>query len=130
MKTMKIANNEILVKPKALYPIKRKDRLKICTAEGIYIINKAEILYLNSQSNYCRLFMKNGVRVMCSSTLKYFEEKLPQHFLRVHQSYIVNTEHLSFVAGNYTAVHIHDHKIPVSRSQKDQLKAFIERYID
>ncbi|WP_420845211.1 LytTR family transcriptional regulator DNA-binding domain-containing protein [Maribacter litopenaei] len=39
--------------------------------------------------------MKDGTVVNAFKTLKTFEKQLPQNFIRIHQSYIVNTNYVS-----------------------------------
>jgi DNA-binding LytR/AlgR family response regulator len=49
-----------------------------------------DILYIEAQRNYCKIFTKQKEHLLVI-TLKEMDEKLPsRHFLRVHRSFIIN----------------------------------------
>lgn len=54
-----------------------------------------EILYLKADNNTTDFFMKDGSRISAYKTLKSFESQLPAYFIRIHQSYILNTNYVS-----------------------------------
>jgi DNA-binding LytR/AlgR family response regulator len=57
-----------------------------------------EIVMLQGFVNYSLVHLTNGSKVMIARTLKHFEEKLlPEGFIRVHRSYLINPKYL----GNY-----------------------------
>ncbi|MCS7028792.1 MAG: LytTR family DNA-binding domain-containing protein [Bacteroidia bacterium] len=56
-----------------------------------------EILYLQADSNYTRIYFINRNPVMVAKTLKYYAELLKEHFIRTHQSYLVNKSHIDKV---------------------------------
>lgn len=64
---------------------------------------------------------------MTGFQLKELEKMLPDHFFRIHKSYIVNLEHIKAVIpwfkGKYQVLmeDYSEHKIPVSRSRVDYL---------
>lgn len=51
----------------------------------------SEIIYLEANLNYTIFHLKNGKKILSSSTLKVHEtsEQL-EHFLRVHKSFLLN----------------------------------------
>lgn len=54
-----------------------------------------DILYLKADNNTTEFFMKDGTIINAYKTLKTFENTLPKNFMRIHQSYIVNTNYVS-----------------------------------
>jgi len=53
-------------------------------------VNIKDILYIEAERNYCRIYSKNKEYLLVM-TLKDISEKLPsKHFLRIHRSFIVN----------------------------------------
>lgn len=58
-------------------------------------INSNEVIYLKADNNATDFVMKNGSVVGAFKCLKYFQESLPNQFVRIHNSYIVNTDYIS-----------------------------------
>lgn len=81
-------------------------------------INVNEILYLKSEANYV-VFQLAEKKVMSLVTLKELEKKLPENFVRVHRSYIVNIEKIDFLDPD--DITIRKDKIPIGQKYKEQL---------
>lgn len=62
--------------------------------EGILkSIRTQEILYIEAVGNYMRLHLAAGKPLLITQTMKYILSVLPpQHFIRIHKSYIVKRE--------------------------------------
>jgi DNA-binding LytR/AlgR family response regulator len=100
-------------------PFILSDRIFVRQREKMIKIIVADILYIEADRNYCRIFTKNNEYVL-SITLKTIEEKLTNHiFLRVHRSYIVNLSHIDAVADDH--VIINQKAMPVSEGLKEKL---------
>lgn len=100
-------------------PFILSDRIFVRHREKMVKIIVAEILYIEAERNYCRIFTKNK-EYLLSITLKTIEEKLPGRiFLRTHRSYIINLAHIDEVAEGH--VIIAQKAIPLSAGLKDQL---------
>ena len=69
--------------------------LVIHHSKGFDVIRTSDII-LCKADGYCTNFFMNGHTKICSSkSLKYYEEILPgDQFLRVHNSYIINMNHV------------------------------------
>ena len=85
-----------------------------------------EILYLKSDNNATDFFMKDGNVVSAFKTLKSFEQRLPKSFIRIHQSYILNSRYVSRI--NYgksicTLRNEHEEELPFSKTYKDKIDA-------
>ena len=95
-------------------------------------LNTSEILYLQADNNTTEFFMKDGTVVNAFKTLKTFEKQLPQNFIRIHQSYIVNTDYVSRInfGKNICALKKVEKHLPFSKSYKekmDQLKKVLSK---
>ncbi|WP_297909361.1 LytTR family DNA-binding domain-containing protein [uncultured Parabacteroides sp.] len=70
------------------------DRISVKDGARIHIIPIKEIFYLQACGDYVTLFTTTGQHVK-EQTMKYFERNLPSpEFVRIHRSYIVNTEQI------------------------------------
>lgn len=68
--------------------------IKIPSGDEILFFQPKDIIYCQASSNYTNIFTTHR-KLLISKTLKYTESLLPQKkFIRVHQSYIVNTAHI------------------------------------
>ena len=74
---------------------KPKNRLALPTAEGVYIVDKANIIRVEAMSNYSVFILTDAKKIVVSKTLKEYESALDaDNFMRVNRSVIVN---LNFV---------------------------------
>lgn len=87
-------------------------------------IYHADILYVESLKEYVRIFTKE-TSIMTKSSMGDFENLLPNSFLRVHRSYIVNLDHVSA----YTAhdVEIGNKEIPIGGSYKKEVQSIFNK---
>ena len=92
--------------------------LTITEGKRLYKINMADILYLQAYGDYVRIFTSEK-SYMTKQRLGQVLEGLPESFLQVHRSYIVNLEKMSYLEGNYLL--LEDEKIPVSAGYRDNL---------
>ncbi len=61
------------------------------TCKGVQIINTANLIRIEANSNYSKLFFADGSSVVVAKVLKWFVDKLPAaEFLRSHLKHIVN----------------------------------------
>jgi DNA-binding LytR/AlgR family response regulator len=107
-------NNESKERPFIL-----NDRIFVRHRDRMIRILISDILYVEADRNYSRIFTKNKEYLLCI-TLKTIEEKLPSKlFLRTHRSYIINLAHVDEVAEGH--VLIEQKPIPLSAGLKEQL---------
>ncbi|MFD0864057.1 LytR/AlgR family response regulator transcription factor [Sungkyunkwania multivorans] len=87
-------------------------------------LNTDDILYLKADNNTTDFFLEGGNKVSAYRTLKYFENMLPQHFVRIHNSYIINSKHISRIHFGKAKCAIKNSKelIPFSKSYKDKVE--------
>ncbi len=119
------------VAEKNLVPKKEKtkaistSRLALSTSEGIYLLEKSNIIRIEAMSNYCTFFLTENKKVVVSKTLKEFESVLEDepHFLRLNRSVIVNMDFVArYRRGNGGTIEMTDGmEIEVSPNKKDEL---------
>ncbi len=78
-----------------------------------------DILFLEGCKEYVKIHTETGI-FLTLDRLKNLENVLPSgEFLRVHKSYIIPLKKVIQLAGN--EIVIGNHKIPISREQKDEV---------
>lgn len=100
--------------------------------KDFHYLDTDEILYLKADNNATDFVMKDGSTISAFKTLKSFEDRLPENFIRVHQSYIINTQYVSRI--NYgksiCSLKSSNMQLPFSKSYKenvDDLKNIMAR---
>lgn len=81
-----------------------------------------DIFYIEAQRSYCRIHSKEN-EYLLSVPLKDLYEKLqPEHFMRVHRSFVINLKQIDEVAENYVV--IKKKAIPLGKSYREE---FLQR---
>ncbi|XLS28237.1 LytR/AlgR family response regulator transcription factor [Flavobacteriaceae bacterium M23B6Z8] len=101
-----------------------KDTLCLQSYGDYKFLEIDDIQYLRADNNSTDFFLKDGNSVSAFKTLKYFEESLPNYFVRVHNSYIINTNYVSRIHfGKYKcSIKSSDEMIPFSRTYKQNVE--------
>ncbi|GAA3516717.1 two-component system response regulator BtsR [Aquimarina addita] len=87
-------------------------------------VNIEEVLYLKADNNTTDFIMSNGNTVEAFKTLKHFQNLLPDYFVRIHNSYIINTKCVSrihFGKAKCVIKNTND-MIPFSKSYKNSVE--------
>lgn len=72
-------------------PNSPSNTLIINTEKGIVLIKINEIIHIQSDGNYSKLFLTNGTRHISTKNLKTYENYLdPNIFVRIHHSHLIN----------------------------------------
>jgi len=105
-------------KPLKYLSVKKDDR--------VLLINIDEILYLEGCDNYVKIHLKNGEVEQHRKTLQSLEMILPDHFIRIHKSYILDIREFSnFVVRTGSKYYIelkNKSLLPVSRGKYKELR--------
>ncbi|MES2377587.1 MAG: LytTR family DNA-binding domain-containing protein [Bacteroidota bacterium] len=86
----------------------------------------ADIQYFEGEKEYVRL-VTPAEQILIYRRLKDIDEQLSAPFVRVHNSYIVNTKQLNKIQDNH--IYIADKQIPISEKFKDQFMKVIQQRI-
>lgn len=107
-----------------------KNKIAIPTTDGLEFIEVSYIIYCNSQSNYTVINTIENESIIISKTLKEIEKSLEKYsFLRVHQSYLINPNHIkkySRFDGGYLIMS-NDQRIPISQSKRSSVIELFEK---
>ena len=104
------------------------DRLTLSSQEGITVVKMANILRLESESNYTNFHLVSGERILVPKSMKEFENLLPKAtFFRTHQSHIINLEYVKkFVKEDGGYILMSDGtEVLVARRRKDEFLSFL-----
>jgi DNA-binding LytR/AlgR family response regulator len=93
--------------------------IEVQDTQGKRSINPSDIVYLKSDHNYIEI-QTLSKKIVLRKSLTEIAEDLPDFFIRVHRSYIINCHLIDYQ--NTMIVTVNGHKIPVSRKYKDSLK--------
>ncbi|HLV38951.1 LytR/AlgR family response regulator transcription factor [Xanthomarina sp.] len=100
-------------------PLILNDCIFVRHHEKMVKISIKDILYIEAERNYCRIYSKDKEYLLVT-TLKAIDEKLPQdHFLRIHRSFIVNISQIDEIATSHVVVS--RKAIPISKQLKSEL---------
>lgn len=100
------------------------ERIALPTLEGLEFVAVREILRCESSSNYTTIYFLNSAAMVVCRTLKEIEELLPAHlFLRVHNSHVINKQHVrKYIKGAGGIIKMSDDsEVSVSRLRRDQV---------
>lgn len=78
------------------------------------------ILFVDSIKDYVRIHTTNDT-IITKDKISTFVERLPSHFLRVHRSYIINTEKITSLTSK-DVVLLGGMEIPIGTSYKEIIK--------
>lgn len=100
------------------------DRIFVKHKEKMVKVFIEEILYIEADRNYSKIFTKPK-EYLLGTSLKIIEDKLPkQQFIRVHCSFLVNVKQIDEVAENH--VILNSKAIPLSISMRANLLKSIQ----
>lgn len=97
----------------------QSEYITIKADKRLYRVNYRDILYFQSWGDYIKVFCAD-VKYVFLQSLTRLQKQLPSNqFCRIHKSYIININHISFIEGNQ--VIINDIAIPVGNQYKENL---------
>jgi hypothetical protein len=87
-------------------------------------IEYEELLYLESLGDYIEFHLENGTCISSKKKISHMERSLPDAFLRIHRSFIVNRSKISSFAMDH--VMMGEKELPISRSYKQKAVAILK----
>lgn len=107
-KQISLLSNDINKQPKIYITIKSEHR--------IHKVDYKNIVYIEGLKEYVIFYLKEGKKIITLEALKKLEEILPNNFIRVHRSYIVNKDFVKSLYGNM--IEIENQKISIGKTYK------------
>jgi len=93
------------------------------TNNDLHIVSISNIVRCEAEASYTHFFLYNGTEITVSNNLKKYEHDLkPYHFVRVHNSHIINVNYITKFSNNGGVIElINGVTIPVSKRKKEEL---------
>ena len=89
------------------------------------VVLLSEIVAIKGANNYTELILMNQERYLCDQSMKEIMEVVPNHYLRVHKSYIVDLKKIDTIhtnrAGGKILTMKNQIQLPVGRAYKHDL---------
>jgi len=121
-------------KAQGYFSYKRQDELKevkhpddaifIKSGKQIIKVRPNDILYCRANKEYVSMVCLNE-SFLIYRRMKQLEEQLPANFIRIHNSYIINLDHLEKIVDNH--VLIRQTKLSISAGYREQLLALVSK---
>ncbi len=77
-----------------------------------------DIIRVEGFVNYSMVYFKKSRPILFAKTLKEIEGLLPENFIRIHRSHIINMQYLDKHQIYTDVVHVNQFPIPVARRRK------------
>jgi hypothetical protein len=78
-----------------------------------------ELLYLESLGDYVEFHLESGSTISSKEKISHMETRLPEGFLRIHRSFIVNRTRITSFSREH--VMMGEKELPISRSYKQKV---------
>lgn len=103
--------------------------LQFATKKGIYSISVKDILYCQSDLKYIVIMTKDGKGFRKIGKLTEIIQQLPQNFIRIHQSYLINSFSICGCdKSNHEVILEGDNRIPYSKAYHDVVNQMFQKY--
>lgn len=110
--------------------IKGKATLKTLTVklgDRILLVKIEDIIHVQAEDKYVFLHTADGKKHLTDYTLTNLENKLPEDFLRIHRSEMINTNHITEIRRGFNGALIfvmsNGAKVTSSRANSESLRA-------
>ncbi|MFV0593148.1 MAG: LytR/AlgR family response regulator transcription factor [Draconibacterium sp.] len=106
--------------------------IPVKVGDRVIFVRLDEVSYIQADEKYVNIVTKHSKSFILDSSLKKLEEKLPDYFIRVHKSYLINKNLLKEVRkyfNNRFVLILDDYsqsKITSGRSYYNEIKAMFE----
>ena len=117
-----------------LTPVKAESATQTTAPKNEYIFVKSgkqlvkveydKIMYLEALKEYVNVVTQDS-KMLIYKRMKELEEQLPANFIRIHNSYIVNIDHVQHIADNQVVMG--KMKLPVSASYRESFLALVNK---
>jgi two-component system LytT family response regulator len=99
------------------------NKIAVTTKNGIDFLDLENIVYIEANGNYSKIYLKNAETFIISKTLKSIQDLFEESFFyRIHRQYIINLKMIKHFNRNECILTM-DNKVelPVAKIQKDKL---------
>jgi len=109
--------------------LQQAQRLVLKTSDQVHVINIADIIRIEADSNYSTFYLQGGRKIVVTKSIKEYEETLLEHgFHRIHKSHIFNINkmsHLDKADGGFVVM-VDGSRVPVASRKREMLLELFE----
>ncbi len=104
------------------------NKITINTDGKMIFLQTKDIVFVESDGNYCTIYLINNQKKVVTKKLKEIDALLPEKsFFRIHNSYIINLNRIKeFLKTEGYVVMQSNHRIPVARQRKSDFLGKLE----
>ena len=99
---MYIRLKEVMEKQSNLTP--PPEYIQVKADRKIHRLKINDILYVEGMGNYVTYHLQNGQKKMVYGSLKDTQDSLPDDFMRIHRSYLVNKTHIESYSTDHVSI--------------------------
>ena len=108
------------------------NKIRIATASNIILSDVADIVNIEADGRYAKVFFANGTNSFISKNIGEFEKELEPYklFFRIHRSNLINVKHVKQIIrqdGGYVQLS-NNQKIEISQRKKAEFFEFINNF--
>lgn len=108
-------------------PAETDDTLFLKTDYRIVKVNIPDIRYVEAMSEYLKVWIEGEAKpIITLLSMKKMEERLPDNFMRVHRSYIINLDKIQEVNKNRVIMDT-DTYLPIGDLYKEAFQAYLDK---
>lgn len=117
------AIHKLIIKKEGTHKIQTYENLLIKSGLETHQVQINKILFLQKDGNYMNYHLANK-KIMARESVSNALDKLPESFIQIHKSYIVNIKAIDSFSTD--TIIINQIKIPIGNQYKDQLTNFLK----
>jgi len=124
-------NNNIFDVLRELRSNLNHQRIGLPVADGVIFVNADDIIRCEAKGGYTLVYLNSKKNITSAKTLKELEEVLPpSNFVRVHNSWIVNTRYLKkYYRGKNSYMEMEDGStVNISLRKKGEILSFLKDF--
>ena len=126
MRAVNRLKERLEIKGKTLEAVETGDDIFVKTDYRVVKVAIQDIRYVEGMSEYLKLHLESQPKpIVTLLAMKALEERLPQNFMRIHRSYIVNLDKIKEVNKNRVILDA-DTYLPIGDSYKEAFNRYIE----
>lgn len=99
-------------------------KIGLSSVSSVSFVELDQILFLQADGSYTKIYLKDGRSIVTSKSLKHFENTLVENleFFRCHKSFIVNINYITeYVKSDGGYLKINNHQVGLSVDKVDQI---------
>lgn len=111
---------------------RQQKKIILNTSNNMYILRVEDVIRCEADQNYTRIIDLKGKAILVAKTLKEFDEMLsPLGFCRIHQSHLINLDHvITYEKGTGGMVILSNKEhVPVSGRRKEFFLNSLRKYL-